>query len=241
MFRKKIKPANGRERAATAAVVIALAAAVIAAASYIMNKDSLTVREDLFVSMMGDQVTFKGKSRLTYDKDSGSVIISGGRDLILQGVPVYYEKEPALLLSRQMIYTDYTAGIIRRVNYFTEVRKDQEISISTDGKKQKKVDGGYLYDGRDVYLFLEPVKVTWGDRQLELEPLSFLAVFNKQGFYYYSYGDQGAEYVESGKEIVRAASDSGEYVLNMSNDIVDLTSGKSLLLAPDPESFEILK
>ena len=237
------KPGGRKQRAITAAVVAALTAAVIAAAVYIINKDSLIIKEPARVSMMGDNMDFYGSTRLRFNKDKKRVSLeNGGRTLILQGVPVYYLNKKAVVLSQQMIYTNYETSTMKRVNYFAKVEDHgQLMTISPDGRKEKEIHGGYLYDGKNIYLFLEPVTVSWGTEKMSLDAMSYIAVVDKQGFYYYSYGNEKAEYVESGENIVFAQADTGAYSLNLSKDIVDIRGGSSLLLPPDPESFEVLR
>jgi hypothetical protein len=237
------KPSGKKERILSLAVAASLLAVVFAAGIYIMNKDTLVLKQNLRVSMMGDTMDFTGKSRLVYDKTSGDVTLkNGNRSLILQGVPVYLKDEDAFIFSRQMIYTNYQTSVLARLNHFARISKNGEIFLAgTGGRKVRELNGGYFFDGKNVYLFLDPVTVSWGDESMELEPMSYLTVFNRQGFYYYSYKDGTSDFVESGDRIVAARSDKGGYTLNMSNDIVDLDIGKSLLLAPDPESFDLLK
>ncbi|MDO4268933.1 MAG: hypothetical protein Q4C73_10715 [Eubacteriales bacterium] len=243
----KMKPerSGGRRKqtAITAAVAAALTAAVIAAAVYIINKDSLIMKEPVRVSMMGDNMDFYGSTRLRFNKEKKRVSLENdGRSLILQGVPVYCLDKKAVVLSQQMIYTNYETSTMKRVNYFARVEDHgQTMTISPDGRKEREIHGGYLYDGKNIYLFLEPVTVSWGSKSLSLDAMSYVAVFDKQGFYYYSCENEQAEYVESGDEIVSAQADTGAYSLNLSKDIVDIKGGSSLLLPPDPESFEVLK
>ena len=212
-----------RNRAAT---VLTIAACILAAASavfFIRNKDTLTLKEPLTISIMGENQSFYGTTRLVYDKDSKEVTLKNGdRTKLLSGIPVYKKEGGGVILSRAMTGYD-----------------DQIASLSTDGKKEQQVNGGYLYDGKNGYLFLEPVTVTWEDQELSLPPLSYAAVFNKQGFYYYDAEQETGAYIVSGSAVVSATDHRDTFCLNMSNDIVDLTGGTSLLLPPDPGSFPL--
>lgn len=238
---KKIKrPAGRKQWAVTAAVTAALSAAVISAAVYIINKDSLTLKEPVRVSMMGENQDFFGDSTLRLDKVTEKIDLENGpRRVALQGVPVYSREEEALTLSTRMIYTNFSNGVLRRVNYFARVEKDGGVmKICTDGRHIREVGGGYLHDGKNVYLFLEPVTVAWGEKSLSLAPLSYMAVFDGQGFYYYSYEDENGAYVSLEDESVTAGGNG--YMLDLTKDMAELDSGKHLLLPPEPEAFDPL-
>lgn len=234
---------KGKQRMITGAVVAALLAAMAATAVYIANKDTMTLKEPVTVSIMGEKEAYQGTTKLKYrDSDEEVLLQSGSRTLLLSGAPVYCMESGDVVLSRKMIYSNYDTGLIRRVNHFARVSvSDGVSSIRTGGKKEHQLNGGYLFDGRNTYLFLEPVTVSWGTETLKLSPLSCISVFNQKGFYYYSQEDKAAAYISSGEAIVRAAAEGNTYSLNMSSDIADLDSGKSFLLSPSPDAFELLK
>ena len=233
----------GRQKMITLGVVTAVLIALAATAVYIANKDSITLREPVLVSMMGDKQEYHGTTRLVYQEEDGEVRLENGdRTLLLSGVPVYGKESGSAVLTRKMTYSNYETGLIRRVNHFARVScADGVASIQTGGKKAHQLNGGYLFDGKNTYLFLEPMTVTWGKESLELAPLSFISVFNGQGFYYFSKEDQKASYVSDGENVVMAAAEKGGWTLNMSNDITELDNGKSFLLSPSPDAFELLE
>ncbi len=244
------RPRTMKDWIATACVTGALVVAAAAALVFIRNKDSLVLTDSLVVSMMGSKQEYHGRTQLVYDKDSGEVTLKNrDRSLLLLGVPVYQKASDeenggitGAVLTRQMIYTNYNTKVIGRINHFGRISYENQIgAISTDGKRKRDVNGGYLFDGANLYLFLEPMKVTWGEETMELSPMSFIAVFNKQGFYYYDCQSDDAGYVSSGESVVRASDQQETYTLNMSNDIVDFQDGKSLLLPPNPESFRLFE
>ncbi len=232
-----------RQRLITGAVVAALLAALAATAVYIASKDNMTIREKALVSIMGEKQEYRGTTRLKYQDSSGEVRLENGdRMLLLYGAPVYDLESGDVILSRKMICSNYETGLIRRVNHFARIScEDGVASIRTGGKKAHQLNGGYLFDGENTYLFLEPVTVVWGEETLELSPLSCISVFNKQGFYYYSKEEQTAAYISSGEDVVKAVAEKGGYTINMSSDIADLDDGKSFLLSPNPDAFELFE
>lgn len=246
-WKKRVRSDAPRSKAAqrlvTAGAAIALAAVAGAALFYIGNKDSITLRETVLVSIMGDKQEYFEKTRLRYQEETGQVSLENqGRTLLLNGAPVYRMESGGLVLSTKMLYLNYATNVIGRVNHFAQVSEAGGIaSIISGGRKEHQFNGGCLYDGDNTYIFLEPVTIVWGEDRLTLSPLSYIAVFNRQGFYYYSAADRQAAYVSSGEEMVKAAAGNGDYTLNLSNDIADMEDGRSFLLPPDPEAFEVLQ
>lgn len=246
MFRDRIRkwrPKTVKQRIATVCVVAALVAAAAASFIFIRKKDTLVLRGSYQVSLMGERKDYSGKSSLIYDKKTGNVTLkNGNRSLFLAGVPVYKAGEREAVLSSSMIYMNFDTEIIGRVNHFARLSWADAISrISVGGKREREYNGGYLYDGRDIYLFLEPMTLKWGEETLDLSPLSYVSVANKQGFYYYDPASEQSGYILSGEEAVRAGDEKGMYDLDLSRDIADLSGGKSMLLPPDPEAYDLLK
>lgn len=224
-------------------VVAALIVAASALVLYIINKDSLVLREPVMVSLLGEQQAYTGKTTLFYDDKTGEVTLKNeNRSLLLSGAPVYCTESGSLVLSRKMAYSNYRTGLFGRVNHFAKISyKDDMASIYTGKGSGRQLKDGYLFDGKNTYLFLEPVTVSWGEERISLSPLSAITVYNQQGFYYYSYEDGASGYVSDKDSTVYGTAEDGRYVLNMSDDLVDLDSGKSMLLPPDPDMFELLK
>lgn len=230
-----------RSRALTIGAVIALLGAIYVVMLFLNNKDILMINDDIQISIIGSTDEFTGKSRLEY-RDGEMLFENGNINLTLDGMPVYYKNEEKLLLTTSMIYTNYDAGMMNRVSYLSSIEQvDNIFQITIDKNKERSVNGGYLFDGKNMYLFLEPVTITWEDTTMELAPLSYICVLNKQCYYYYSSEDNKAEYVKAETGTVWASEKDGKYQLNLSQDIVDFPDGKSLLLMPSPESFELIK
>lgn len=227
----------------TGCVVAALIVAASAVAVYIINKDSLTLKEPVAVVLMGEQQAYTGKTILHYDDKTGEVTLKNkNRSLLLSGAPVYCRESESLVLSRKMAYSNYRTGLFGRVNHFAKISLENGMTSVYTGKKSgRQLKDGYLFDGKNTYLFLEPVTVTWGEESLSLRSLSVMTVYNQQGFCYYSYEDGQSGFIINKESPVYAAAGDGRYVLNMSNDMVDLDSGKSMLLPPNPDMFELLK
>ncbi|MDO4438752.1 MAG: hypothetical protein Q4B86_04820 [Eubacteriales bacterium] len=246
---KKSFKSGKRQLKISVSVIAALLIAALSAAFFINKKDTINIKEPVFISTMGQKQSYRQGCKLKYNKDDMKTeLIAEDRSFSLNSIPVYYENKEALVLSAPMIFSNYSADMVKKVNHFAIIKKEGDIcSISTDGRKYKEVGNSWLHDGGDVYLFLEPVTVSWGENEnmksLRLSPLSYIAVFNNQGFYYYSYQDKQSEFVQSGEDIVYAKPDSGDYTLNMSNDIADIHifNNLSMLLPPSPDGFGILE
>ena len=68
----------------------------------------------------------------------------------------------------------------QRVPFYTKI--DSQSSIYKELKYQDKVydlDHAFLYDGNDLYFFIEETTLTYGDKSIKLNPMSFV-IYNNQ-------------------------------------------------------------
>lgn len=244
--KRERKLPRGRKRAQrilTFGAVCALFLVLFSAGVFLLNKDSIRLKGNYTVSLLGTSEHFSGNCRLRYEKDGKEMVLSdASRSMRLVGTPVYAADGSEAVLTSQMIFTNYHANRMERMNHFGHASyKNGSAWLSRDGKKQIEVGSGYLYDGKNTFLFLEPVTLSWGEETRSLSPLSYVTALNRQGFSYYDPTTGAEAYVQLPEGAVYASAEGGGYSLNLSNDIAELANGKSLLLAPNPETFSLIK
>lgn len=231
-----------RDAILTLCVLLAILAVSVSAVIYLRNRDSVTLKGEVFMNFLGQKETFDGKTRLSY-QDGVMRMKNGSTDVNVMGVPIYFDEGNAMMLTGVMSYTDYSLPALKKVNYFGMIKKDGEIcSISIDGKKRSKsVKGGFLFDGADTYVFLEPVELTYGSSSKTLEAMSFVTVKYRQYVTGYSAGE-GTVFYEPWEEPGAAVQAvSGQFGLDLSSDLGILPSGQSQMLIPNPEVLTLFQ
>lgn len=234
-FRKK-------ELILTLAVVAALVAAIITAIVYLSNKDSLVIKDPVFFSQMGVENSFSGKTRLSYeDKEMYLSSVGGSGRIALMNVPVYLEHKDQLILTQVMSYTNPDTNLIRKINYFATVNKQGDIcTLSVDGKKNYDVKGGYLFDGKNTYIFLEPMGVRVGEDTIQLDALSYITVVNRNYLFYYSAGDDSSGYSAFDIQNIVASNMRNSYKLDLCYDLLLPSNGMTQMLIPNPEILDLI-
>ncbi len=233
-----------KEKIITISVAAALAVAVAVAMVYLVNRDTVTMRGPAQISLMGETIEVDGKFRLTYREKKMYLTGNEIQDLDLLNAPVYPTKEESLTLSQVMSYTNPETGSLKKVNYFSSVEKNGNIcTIKTKGRGARTVDvnGGYLFDGKNTYIFLESMMVTCGERTWRMEPLSSITVVNQNYCSYYDPAARTSEFLEIGTDKVTAANMRETYMLNLSKDLLEPANGKTQMLIPNPEVLDLIQ
>ena len=106
-----------------------------------------------------------------------------------------------------------------RINYFTTVEnRDGLINLSKDGKKAQ-VSGGYLYDGNNLFIFLEPVTLMVGNKEINLGTMSYVRVNYRNNMEIYNSITGDYEFIAQGDLDVYAFV-KDVYVIDLCRDSI---------------------
>ncbi len=176
-----------------------------------------------------------GKTTLEYapnatfrSSDEGSTVTTGDQKLPLIDTPILYKGEPKFTLSQNMLLMDPNESLgVKRINQFTTVTKsEQMVTFESDGKKGVSY-GGFLYDGEDLYVFLDDTKLFIGVVEVTLPPLSYARVQYNSNVEYYN--------IETGESDTYALHDvdvlaeCDGYQLGLGKDVIYTKAGEALL------------
>jgi hypothetical protein len=223
---------------------------------------SLVTLPMLFILIAAVAVTFFVRSARSYDFDEGasqfyaggeykipggavmrrgegvSTIYYGGVTRDATNLPIYRSDENTVVLPQDMVYYDPRGGLVAKTDYFTELLYDANGSVTVvRGGASRRADLGFLYDGRDTYLFLEPVTVTLNGYRTELSAMSYAeAVYDGQVTLYDR--ESGTFTIEEpGGEVVCRAM-AGDYTLSLLGDYFEKADGVRTLLFTKPELLD---
>ena len=145
------------------------------------------------------------------------------------GVPILYQGEKKITLSSNMLLMVPKNGSgLKRVNCFTTITEQDGLSTLTSDGKKAQVFGGFLYDGRDTYIFLEKTTLRFGSKTVELAPLSYACVNYQQHVEYHNSADGKYEMIVHADSNVTASAESG-YVINLGKDTIEMGQGEAIL------------
>ncbi len=184
---------------------------------------------DVYQYFMGFKMEYKGSMKL--DKDDNKITkITFGDDIVkLNSTPLYYKGEKKALFPESMAVVKPKEGKQYRINYYALVYQDLDYYSVKEGNNNIKLSNAVIYDGKDLYFFIEDVKVSFGENQLSLGPLSYIAVdtFNHTVEIYNYNEDEGTIYEDITDEVIIQNDD---YKLNATLDIMYYNDKSRLLL-----------
>lgn len=225
----------------TVAVAVPAAALVIiiGAVAALRGRDSFQVEEPASISVNGVTFRWPAGVRLLHRGDHTYLKGSEGEQ-DMEDFPLVLEESGSLRLQKSMIWTQTREDKIRRLDYFSGISFGEEGTVLSG--RQSRVEGadGFLYDGEDTYVFLEPVELVWNrDQRMELEPLTVVQVGYRQYVHIYGPGMEPV-FEDLTEEEVSACFGGGNRV-NLATDLYYMPNGTWRLLLMSMEVLEAVK
>lgn len=174
------------------------------------------------------QRTSEGK---TVVKDS-----SGRR--AANNLPIYYEDRNELTLTQDMVYYAPRSGMHGRLGYFSEAYQyaNGRVAVRQNGE-ELNLESGFLYDGEDLYIFLEPVILSFNGYQMTLPALSYVEAIYTENIMVFNYGSKEF-FMEPPQGAVTARIETGDYEVSLLGDSMTDYGGKRTLLFGRPELLD---
>ena len=195
------------------------------------------IRDTAYQYYGGRTVRIESGAELRSGTD-GTVFLKTGKQTTETTLPVYLENSRKVVLTSDMLYISPRIGGCSRAVHFSEVecKTNQMISVSRGGSKAD-TERGFLYDGEDFYLCLEPVTVNFNGYTMDLPALSYVEAVYGGYMMLFNY-DTKEFFMELSDGTGSAQPASGDYVISLLGDSMTLNNGNKLLLANRPELFD---
>lgn len=201
---------------------------------FIGDKQTKTIKEDeLSVYFVGTEYDYTGRVKLTYDGEIAT--IKAGKDnpeITLKDQVLIANGGTKLITPNSLIYhTGDPTKDLKRVNYFSEIYVDDDNHLVIDRDHKKViVTEGFLYNGSDLYVFLEDMDIKIGETIISVKPMSYAVVRYQKSVEIYS--SENNEYMNIsalGSDIY--ATSSKGYKLNLSTDLYETEDGEYILFS----------
>ena len=240
----KRNPVNGKgvkkEKALKVAVIIV---AILLALVIYKILDILVIkteRYDLsgqtyYQYFNGIEQEYSGKMDVVQKDDETQLILEDGQVVYLDSTPMYYKDilgKSLLPKEMELVVPD---SATYKLNKFTNViEENNKITLKKlNSSKTKDIDNGFLFDGNDLYFFLDDTTITVGNKDYELPALSYAIVNYKTNVELYNYDTNEYTMIqdeESLKSDVTATNKSKNYTINMSLDSLKTDKSNQLLI-----------
>ena len=240
----KRKPVNGKgvkkEKALRVAVIIV---AILLALVIYKILDILVIkteRYDLsgqtyYQYFNGIEQEYSGKMDVVQKDDETQLILENGQVVYLDSTPMYYKNILGKsLLPKEMELVVPDSGTYKLNKFTNVIEENNKIKLKKlNSSKTKDIDNGFLFDGNDLYFFLDDTTITVGNKDYELPALSYAIVNYKTNVELYNYDTNEYTIIqdeESLKSDVTATNKSKNYTINMSLDSLKTDKSNQLLI-----------
>ena len=200
--------------------------------TYYKSLNNITYRHHtLYQYIDGHKFEYEGEFSLTREDEITSL---KSNDIIIEDntFPIYYDYDPDLvlfpidmgLILLDDIYSSY------KMNHFSEIQFNKEQGNATLQYANKNIFLGesFAYDGADLYFFIYPTKVTFDDKEYNLDSGSYAIVKYKGQIDIYDRANDNYNIIEYSDSNVIA--EISNYKINMSTDMVLTEKGNRLLI-----------
>jgi hypothetical protein len=216
----------------------------------------------LFVAVVAAVVLFFVQGAMSYNFDDGpaSQFYAGGSYNIPQGAVMRREEDVSIIsyssvtrdavnlpiycadgrvvLPDDMAYYDPRGNFAGKADYFAELRLDAYgVTAATRGSASRDLSMGFLYDGEDTYLFLEPVTIRFNGYRIELSAMSYAEAVYDGTITLYD-RESGEFTIEAPTGNALCESVAGDYVISLLSDYFEKADGTRLLLFTKPELLD---
>lgn len=177
-----------------------------------------------------------------YRESKEGVTVSGenGKMPVID-TPFLYKGETKITLPCNMLLMVPSEGTeLKRINRFTTVTEESGRVTYLDGKKSAQSYGGFLYDGSDLYVFLEETTLIMGNISVDLPPLSYVKVRFGQSIEYHNSETDEDKLIGTNEVSVTSKSQSG-FELNLGNDVLYKKDGGEMLLYSAVDNVEVIE
>ena len=149
-------------------------------------------------------------------------------------LPLYYTEKNAVLTPRPLVYCDSRSLNYNLLPVFSDIKIAENGNIvMSDKRSEAAVSSGFLYDGKDIYIFLEPVTLRVNGYQFELSRLSYVEAQYGGMVTVFDYETRGF-YSEELKDEPLAYDTSKNFEIHLLSDEVENSLGRFLIFSsPD--------
>lgn len=202
---------------------------------YVLYNDGLSAlkpKTPTYQYSSGIKIEYTGSANF---RNQDGVSVSDGKSSgEVVNTPLISDENNSLTLTCDMLLMVPDEGTgLQRIVCFSEVTENSKrITYKRNGKLGQSY-GGFLYDGEDVYIFLEETKLEVGNVTYDLGPLSYAKVrYNQRIEFYDSITKEDKVIGLSGVDaIAESGRDKNKYRINLGKDVIDYHGQEMLLFS----------
>lgn len=210
-----------------ASVILVL---VVSLVVFFKNKltEYILEEHDFYQYLSGIKYEYSGNIKLSNNNNITELLFN---DVIvtLDSTPLYYKDEEKVILPKTMSIIFPLSNVTQyKVNYFSSILKEDESLYLVEGDRKEVLSNCFLYDGNDLYFFLEETKITIGEQEIIISPLSYVILTYNDNIQIYDYLNDQIQTISIGENQIFASASN--YNINLSIDAVIYNNNSRLLI-----------
>lgn len=141
-------------------------------------------------------------------------------DVSLDSTPIYYQNKDKIIFPNQMSVVMPTLNCAEYyTNKYSYINVKKSNNILTTEKYSNKLGHYFLYDGYDLYFFLDEVTITIDNTKINLSPLSYIIATSDKYISYYDKKTDTFKIIKPQNEQIIAENNFYKIYLNI--DTID--------------------
>ena len=149
--------------------------------------------------------------------------------------PIYYTKEDIIILPKDMSVVMPTLSCAEYLSKgYSYITYKNGIYNLTTNKYNNKLNHYFLYDGKDLYFFIEPVTLTVDNQKIELSSQSYIIAQYRNSISYYDKKTDTFKIIETSTD--NQLVENEYYSINISKDTLNY-QGTNIILTSDIEKL----
>lgn len=158
-------------------------AVIVAVSIYIGSLNTTKLEEEQFYQYFGGRkVEYTGTLEISRKTNGITSLKTNDINIDLDSTPIYYKTEENKLLFPQdmaIVYPE-NQGQMQKITHFSTIKLEEDIPYLQYENNKQSIENSFLFDGNDLYIFLEPTTIVVGENSYELSPLSYAYVSYRQ-------------------------------------------------------------
>lgn len=152
--------------------------------------------------------------------------------------PIYYQKKDIIIFPKDMSVVMPTLSCAEYLSKgYSYITYENGIYNLTTDRYNKKLNHYFLYDGADLYFFIEPVKLSVNNEKIELSSLSYVIAKYNNSITYYDKKTDTFKIIETTNDNSKIENDY--YSINISKDSLNY-QGTNIILTSAIENLNTI-
>ena len=184
-------------------------------------------QEELYTFAADHRTEFVGDITLNHENEITKMTYNGS-EVVFLSEPIYYKGKKKFVLPNKMsVVFPISNRNQYKINRFTVIDNEGAQPYAQNVDLNYGLTNAFIYDGYDLFVFVEEGTLTYGEKTIQLSPLSFVRCEYKGSISIYNFEKDEMIYEELITDNVVASFEN--YSINLSNDLL-IVSDKSTLL-----------